>query len=167
MTEPLDEAASMEVEVSLEEGALPEEVEAVRKAFADLNLAAKVEANYVRRGIGDYPWAILIALPLIPFLKAFGEAAGKDAWELLRDLTGKLYEARKRSRAKEGSPVIVDEDTGLWVILDSEIPADAFEQLLEFDISSAEAKHLQWDPVSRRWYDAWDRNAPWNRERGK
>ncbi len=75
--------ASFTIEsVSLDDKAVPEEVEAVREAFRRYGFDPEVEASYLRKSAGLLPWLVAVVLlsPIRSFFDAFGEDAGHDAY---------------------------------------------------------------------------------------
>jgi hypothetical protein len=94
-------------EVMLEAEATADEVAAVRAAFDNVGLPVRVEANYERKGVGDFPWLIHIGAPTVAVLAVlrkpavkFGERLADTFGDIADDWLKGLYQARK---ARQGS----------------------------------------------------------------
>jgi hypothetical protein len=96
--------------------------------------------SYHRRSLGDHPWLVMASLPFVIFFKSFGEQAGKDAAEALREFLKRIFKARQRS-ARDGQVVFIDKDSGIWLTIVGELSVEACRKLLEFDLSQLDDQH--------------------------
>jgi hypothetical protein len=69
-------------EVLLDAAASPGEVAQVEGAFTRAGFQVKPEAAIEHRAAGAVPWVVMVILgtPIVAFLRAFGEEAGRDAY---------------------------------------------------------------------------------------
>lgn len=81
-------------EVSVEEGASKEELDALRALFDEAGAPAVVNAGIIRRSADLLPWAMLIKAPLVAFLTALATRLGTDAAVALETFVAKVYAAR-------------------------------------------------------------------------
>ena len=147
----------IQVGVSLEAEARDDEVAAVRAAFVEAGIDARVEADLELRGAGgQFPWMVVLAVPAAQFLNAFLSEAGKDGYKNLKLLIQRLYDARKAARAPKGGITLVDEETSTWINLPPDLPHEALQQLSEVDLKELPSGTLRWDSKTGRWRDAWD-----------
>ena len=120
------------IDVMLEPSAQTPDIAAVAAAFTAAGIQAEVSAVYARRSADLLPWVIIIGGGFLPwvFLKAAavqgaGDEAGRDGSRALMRLVTALYEARKDSRAKEGTVSIEPSGVREWIapgILEALIP---------------------------------------------
>jgi len=93
--------------VSLNAGASPAEVVAVRQAFALIDVAVEPQPDIIfRSGVQQIPaWVIYVSLftSMGGFFKAFGEEAGKDGYGLVKQWVKALWAAREPWPCKDGS----------------------------------------------------------------
>lgn len=143
--------------VYLEVEASAEEVAAVEQALREAGIDAPVEAAYMRKGIGDFPWILQISGAAIAlFFAGFLPAVGVDAWKGLKALIVKLYEARAGSRAPKGVVILIDEPTHEWILIREDLPDEAWQQLLTMEIPTTKSGQLRWDDKARAWRDTWE-----------
>jgi hypothetical protein len=141
-----------ELEILLDSSATPEEVGVVREAFTDAGLTAKVRPSYERRGTGDLPWVVMVSVPLTAFLTAFAAEAGKDAYKGLKRLVRTIWDKRTKTSGPSGSFTIIDIKSGIWVLLDPDIPDDAYSALSELDLDSLQGSGvLKYDKNQEGW----------------
>lgn len=161
----------MKAQVLLDSRATDGEVAAVRRAFEGVGLEADVSASYEARGARDIPWAIIIAAPAALFLAEFAKAAGKEVGQAagkavvagvamggrrLHELVTRLYEARLTSASPPGSVVLIDDESGTWIMLANGLPEEAARLLIEIPIVETPSGQLVWDFDSSTWRDMLD-----------
>jgi hypothetical protein len=139
--------------LDLEAGATEAERRAVGEAFRWIGFEPGDIGRYERRSLGDHPWAIMASASLAIFLKSFLEQAGHNAADALRDFTRRIFKARESSASPKGQLVIVDEDSGLWLIIPTELPEEACRELLALDLSKLGEEHqaLAYNPQTGKW----------------
>ena len=140
-----------ELEVLLDSSAPAEDVAAVREAFNDVGLAATIRPSLERKGIGDFPWIVMVTVPLTAFLTAFATAAGKDAYQRLKKLVGTIWAKRTKTSGPSGGFTIIDSESGSWISLDPDIPSDAYSALAKLNISSLALSFVKYDKDKKQW----------------
>jgi hypothetical protein len=141
-----------ELEVLLDSSAPAEDVAAVREAFNDAGLMVTVRPSYERKGIGDFPWIVMVSAPLTAFLMAFAAAAGKESYEGLKKLVRSIWAKRTKTSGLSGSFTIVDSKSGVWVLLDPDIPDDAYSALAKLDMDSMKRPNvIKYDKDKKQW----------------
>lgn len=141
--------------------ATPEEVAEVEDAFRSVGV--EPSAGAARRELGAGAWTLAATLPVGAFLTALVEQAAADAWRRLAEFVGRLRRAR---RDEAGAPgrllVLTDRESGLQVVLEPDLPPEAFRQLLALDLSAYRHGPLHYDASRGRWrseLDEWERGS--------
>jgi hypothetical protein len=139
--------------LDLEAGATEVERRAVSEAFRSIGFEPGDIGRYERRSLGDHPWVIMASASLAIFLKSFLEQAGHNAADALRDFTRRVFKARESSTSPKGQLVLVDDDSGLWVMIPTELPVEACRELLELDLSrlGKDYQALVYNPQTGKW----------------
>jgi hypothetical protein len=153
-------------------GGLPEQDERLLlDVLSDCGAEGRVETVDVRRGDNaTLAWVVLAALPLQAFLSALGGKAAEDTYAKLRALTGRLARghrsreaapaAGRQAPARSPAPLILlDSDTGLQIVLEADLPADAYRELVAMDLSKFSIGPLHYDQARRRWRSERDEAA--------
>ena len=127
--------------------------EAVRIAaeFSSVGLTADLRVVAPKRSVGDVAWLLLAALPLQPFFNRLAEDFADDVHERLKTFVTRVL--RRRPSANRPKPVLVLQDTlsGVQVVLEPDLPAESYRQLLTFDLSTVRRGPLHYDLHRRRW----------------
>ncbi|MFJ2815938.1 hypothetical protein [Streptomyces sp. NPDC087294] len=139
----------------------PEEQE-LATLFGELGApASRVRRRAPHRGPEELHWLVLASLPLQGFLAGIGAEAVKDAYQGLKALVSRLAH-------RDGSPapgpvprplVLQDERTGLRVVLEGDLPQEAYEQLAVLDLSRFALGPVHYDRAHGRWRSELDEAA--------
>ncbi|MGA5564727.1 hypothetical protein ACPCUV_26660 [Streptomyces platensis] len=90
------------------------------------------------------PWLVLISLPMQSFLSS----AGEDAYQALRNAVRDLFRATVQAR---NSAILEDDSSGIQVILESDLPDDAYQQLRDLDLRQFSVGPLIYDRNRHCW----------------
>jgi hypothetical protein len=127
--------------------------EAVRIAaeFSSVGLTADLRVVAPKRSVGDIAWLLLAALPLQPFFNRLADDFADDVHERLKTFVTRVL--RRQPSANRPKPVLVLQDTlsGVQVVLEPDLPAESYRQLLTFDLSTVRRGPLHYDLHRRRW----------------
>jgi hypothetical protein len=121
--------------------------------FATAGIVVQVSTVPPRRDSATLGWVVLAALPLQAFLSAIGTKTAEDSYAKLRAAVHRLT----GRRGAGGHPadrlplVLQDGDTGLQIILEPDLPAEAYRQLTELDLTEFRIGPLHYDQRRRRW----------------
>ena len=141
-------------EVILEAEATEEEVAGVEAELREVGLDWPVSAALERRGLGDYPWVIMLAgTPTVifgVFAKKFTELAAEDAYKGVKSWVQRLA---SRRRDPNGTITINDPASGTVIVLDPELPDEAYRQLQNVDPArdGGDLGFLSWSQKDQRW----------------
>ena len=111
-----------------------------------------------RRGVGDLPWLVLAALPLHAFLGSLGTTLAEEASASLKRLVGHVRRAQGEAAPPPSVLVLQDAASRLQVVLEADLPTDAYEALLSLDLSKFRKGPLHYDRQHRRWRSELDEN---------
>lgn len=139
------------MEVLLDVSASQEEVEDVRRAFSAAGVDAEVLAAYERKGIGEFPWIVMITAPTTMFFTAIAAAAGKDAYNAVKNLVQAVWAARTKGSGPRGNVILNDEQVGIWIALEPDLPAEAYEKLASLDLTRFKTEPLKYDRERGEW----------------
>ncbi|MFG3258314.1 hypothetical protein [Streptomyces sp. NPDC048172] len=141
------------VERDVSEAAEKELVE----ALARHGVALRTRRVLAHRGPSELQWAVLIALPLQGFLSGLGTEAVKDAYAALKSAVRRV--TRREQPADSRPLVLQDAASGLRVVLEADLPGEAYEQLVGMDLTPFRHGPLHYDRARRRWRSELDEAA--------
>jgi hypothetical protein len=149
-------------EVLLDAEATEDEVAGVESVLREAGLDWPVSAAYYRRGIGDFPWVIMLAGPpsvivglfAKKFTEKLAERAAEDAYVSLKKWVQRLA---SRRRDRNGTITINDPASGTVIVLDPELPDEAYRELPSIDPEKdgGESGYLSWNDEEGRWAPPW------------
>jgi hypothetical protein len=145
-------------EVLLDAEATADEVAGVEAELREVGIDWPVFAAYERRGIGDYPWVIMLAgTPSVifgVFATKFAELAAEDAYVGLKKWVQRLAARRRDSN---GTITIEDPASHTTVVLDPQLPDQAYRELPGVDLEkeAGESGYLSWNDEEGRWAPPW------------
>lgn len=158
MAEP--ESITAEILVTAEIS--PEDEHAIVDEFTALGVTARARMVLAQRGAGEVQWLILATLPLQAFLSALGSSLADGAVQALKRLAGRVR--GKKPGATSPGPVLVLQDTAtrLQIVLDADLPADAYRALVSLDLSRFRTGPLRYDWHRGEWRSELDE---WRQQR--
>ena len=152
MADKTDEDSVPSLNVVLESEALPCDVNAVEDVVRDAGISAIVKPTFLRMSAGELPWVIFLLTPVwvffAAFLKAAGQEAGREAYQLMRRFIAQLYQAR---RSANGSIALWHPDTHSQISLEPDLPDEAYRQLTQMGPELLEGSHWTWDHGQNQW----------------
>ena len=120
--------------------------------FETVGLTAELREVPPRRALGDIAWLVLAAVPLKPFFDQLAKDSAADAYQRLKTFVDKV--SRRSNRQAVVPPKVLllqDSTTGVQVVLEPDLPAEAYPQLLSFDLASIHRGPLHYDRHHRQW----------------
>lgn len=131
----------MDAEVRFSEGVAGDQA----SAFEDKLRSAGLDIIRTRGGLVEtIPWLVLIGLPMQSFLSSLGEDAYQTFKKAVRDLF--------KSTGDPGDSAILEDDlSGIQVILESDLPEDAYRQLRVLDLRHFSSGPLRYDRNEHCW----------------
>ena len=115
------------------------------------------------RGSEQLHWLVLAALPLHAFLSGLGSAAAQDVAQGLKRLVGRVVGAHRKTAPSAQVLVLQDAATRLQVVLEADLPAEAYEALVALDLSVFRQGPVHYDRQRGRWRSELDE---WQQRQG-
>jgi hypothetical protein len=107
---------------------------------------------------------VLAALPLQAFLGGLGSEAAKGTLEGLKRLVAVVVGGRSEAARPDQVLVLEDPTSQLQIVLEADLPSDAYRQLVRIDLSAIRQGPLHYDRQRSTWrseLDEWrQRQAP-------
>ena len=129
-----------------------EEAAQLAQEFETVGLTADLREVSPRRSIGDIAWLVLAAVPLKPFFDQLAKDTATDAYQRLHSLVGKICHGRQPQAAESPKVLLLqDSTTGVQIVLEPDLPAEAHQQLLTFDLTTIHRGPLHYDRHRRQW----------------
>lgn len=133
-----------------------EEEQAIVEAFRALGVAARARMVPTRRSLEQLQWLVLAALPLHAFLSELGSAAAQDAAQCLKRLVGRVVGTKRATASSEQVLVLQDAVTRLQVVLEADLPLDAYQALVALDLSVFRQGPVHYDRQRGKWHSELD-----------
>jgi hypothetical protein len=89
-----------------------------------------------RRGLDQLQWLVLATLPLHAFLSGLGSAAAEDAATGLKRLVGQAVGDHRKKASPGQVLVLQDAETRLQVVLEADLPGEAYQALIALDLTA-------------------------------
>jgi len=139
----------------------PDLADQVAAAFAAAGVEVQAHARPPVRGADDITWLVLAVLPLQAFLASLGGKVADDVYRQLTNLFAKFGDhAGAKAPSEDGDQqpeqapaplVLQDAVTGVQVVLDNDLPADGYQQLLRLDLAPFRFGPVHYDRAASRW----------------
>lgn len=137
--------------------------------LAGCGASTQVQATPAHRGeSAALTWIVLAVLPLQAFLAALGSKLADDGYAQIRTLVKRLAAGRHqppdpgpagRSAGPPAPLVLLDRGTGLQIVLEADLPAEAYRQLTALDLSQFSTGPVHYDLARGRWRAELDETA--------
>ncbi len=141
-----------------------EESAQLAQEFEAVGLTVDLREVSPRRSLGEIAWLALAAVALKPFFDQLAKDSSTDAYKPLQSLVSKVFHGRHPQAAESPKVLLLqDSKTGVQVVLEPDLPAEAHEQLLIFDLATIHRGPLHYDRHRRQWrseLDEADRSTP-------
>lgn len=128
-----------------------EEEQAIVEAFRSLGVAARTRMVPTRRGLEQLHWLVLATLPLQAFLSGLGSAVAQDVAKGLKRLVVRVIGAKHKTAPSEQVLVLQDAVTRLQVVLEADLPAEAYQALVALDLAAFRQGPVHYDRERGRW----------------
>jgi hypothetical protein len=148
--------AEMSVELLLAPELSAAQEEELTSLFAGLGIKPEIRRRFTHRGPAELDLLVLLVLPLQTFLSGLGSQLVNDVYECvksaIRARKNHSRQGRQERQDRELVPLVLqDNSTGLRIVLESDLPAEAIRQLVALDISAYHIGPLHYDQHRHAW----------------
>ncbi|MCG8920748.1 hypothetical protein L6E12_33825 [Actinokineospora sp. PR83] len=123
--------------------------------FSGYGCAVESRRELAHRGPSDLEWLVLAALPLQAFLTGLGTEAVKDIYTGVKRLAGR----RPGARASAAPLGLQDSASGVRVVLEDDLTAEAYKALATVDLSAFRHGPVHYDRHRKAWRSELDEAA--------
>jgi hypothetical protein len=138
-------------QVLVTDGVAPDQVQTLVEDLASLGVPASSRVVPPHRGIDKVQWLVLVALPLQAFLTGLVDKLAEDAYKSLKSLVGRALGKPSSTTGKAKVLMLQDPATRLQIVLEDDLPAEAYQHLLQLDLEAVRDGPLYYDRQQTRW----------------
>jgi hypothetical protein len=146
----MDSSASIAADVLLRPETSAADEHEVMEAFATIGVAATTRLAPTQRTLNGAEWLVLAVLPLQAFLSSLGSKLAEEVYHGLKDVVGRLLN-RSGPRRHEGALLLQDTATGLQIVLEPDLPIEAYRQLVTLDLTAFDGGPVRYDRSRSAW----------------
>jgi hypothetical protein len=140
----------LEAEVFIAADVSSEQQQEVIDSFRALGVATRARVVPSRRGLGEIQWLVLAMVPMQAFLGGIGSKLAEDAYQGLTRLVGRALGDQPKA-TPDKVLVLQDTTTRLQVVLEADLPAEAYQRLVTLDLSAIRRGPLHYDRHRGEW----------------
>jgi hypothetical protein len=142
----------LQADIFVDEQLPPEQQDLIAGALAMPGFSVRVRIMPPRRAASDLQWLVLAVLPVQAFLSGIGTEIANHAYERFQEAVRTLLRRKHPDQPGATRPVVLqDATTGLRIVLEPDLPADGYRQLLTLDLSPFRLGPLHYDRAKHRW----------------
>jgi hypothetical protein len=152
----MNDSGPLAAEILVTAEASAEEEQAIVEAFRALDISTRTRMVPTHRGLEQLQWLVLATLPLHALLSGLGSAAAQDLAQGLKRLVGRVLGARDKTGIAPQVLVLQDAETRLQVVLEADLPAEAYQALVALDLSAFRQGPVHYDRQRGKWRSEMD-----------
>jgi len=140
----------------------PEDLDQLLGDLRAIGLNPQLRPVATRRGVSDLPWLVLLALPMKLFFETLMQQLAGDAYLRLKTIAARVLHGQHGSEDNRRVLVLEDTTTGLLVMLEPDLPPEAYQRLFHTDLSAFARGPLHYDRSRQQWrseLDEWERQS--------
>jgi hypothetical protein len=133
----------------------------IAEAFRSFGVVTRTRVVPPRRGVGELQWLVLAAVPLQAFVGALASRFAEDAYKGLKRLVSQTLGGHSEAPGPEQVLVLQDPVSRLQVVLEADLPTEAYQQLVSVDFSAVRRGPLHYDRQRHAWrseLDEWEQS---------
>ena len=146
----MDSSAPIAADVLVRSGMSTADEYDLAEAFATIGVAATTRLAPTQRTLNGVEWLVLALLPLQAFLSGLGSKLAEDAYHELKDVVDRTLR-RSHPQRREQALVLQDTATGLQVVLEPDLPIEAYRRLVTLDLSAFRHGPVRYDRSRNAW----------------
>ncbi|GDY31980.1 hypothetical protein [Gandjariella thermophila] len=127
--------------------------------FGAMGFHAESRRKLPHRGAAELDWLVLAALPLHAFLSGLGSAAVKDVYRAVKTVARRATGRRKTETGHRVPLILQDSESKLQIVLEDDLPVEAYHQLVALDLTSYRLGRLRYDRQRGTWRSERDEAA--------
>ena len=131
-----------------------EEASQIAGEFRAIGVVPDVRVAAPRRSIEAIVIAVLVSLPMQALVTQLTNDFADDAYSRLKALVTKVLH-RKQPAETAGTAkqvmVLQDTETGVRIVIEPDLPAESFQQLLSLDLTKVAHGPVHYDLGRKRW----------------
>ncbi|HEX6352952.1 hypothetical protein [Actinophytocola sp.] len=151
--------AAHHAELLFDSDVTEDEEEHVAAVFTGFGYQIHSRRRRTHRGPDDLGWLVLAALPLQAFLSALGAEAVKDVYAGVKKLARRVPKAGTKATDGRIPLVLQDLQSNLRIVLEDDLPAEAYRKLITLDLTAYKIGPLHYDRHRRAWRSELDEAA--------
>lgn len=143
--------SSPRVELLLD-GKVSDEIERQLVAtFNRVGFATECRRKLADRDAAELSWLVLAALPIHAFLSGLSSEAAKDVYASVKALTRRKGKGGAHDSDRRIPLVLQDSDSGLRIVLEEDLPIEAYQLLIGLDLAAYQVGPLHYDRYRGVW----------------
>jgi hypothetical protein len=146
----MDSTAPIAADVLIRPGTSTDDEYDVVEAFTKMDVVATTRLAPTQRSLNGVEWLVLAVLPLQAFLSGLGSKLAEDVYYELKDVVGRILRRSNPGR-RERALVLQDTVSGLQVVLEPDLPIEAYRRLVELDLSAFRHGPVRYDRSRNAW----------------
>jgi hypothetical protein len=121
------------------------------EAFTMAGIDAHARVIPAHRGAGELQWLVLAALPLQAFLSGLGSAMAESVSHVLNRIVRKISQTEHPATQSNRVLILQDAGTRLQIVLEADLPSQAYDALMSVDLSKYRTGPLHYDQQRHEW----------------
>jgi hypothetical protein len=127
------------------------EEDELNEALAELGFTPTAKELPTVRGADSLNALALMIIPLHAFLTATGSRLAADAYPKFKNGIRRILNRQPQSVTQPQPLVVQDTATGIKIVMERDLPDEAYEALRKLDLSSFKQGPVDWDVTRKRW----------------
>jgi hypothetical protein len=119
--------------------------------FRGFGFSTECRRELAYRGAAELGWVALAALPLHAFLSGIASEAIRDVYVSVKKLAARKTRNNGQPAVSQYPLVLQDAGSGLQIILEDDLPIEAYQQLIKLDLTAYRIGPLHYDRHRRAW----------------
>ncbi|GAA1970533.1 hypothetical protein [Catenulispora subtropica] len=137
--------------MQLDAGIPPGEENELREALAAAGFDLLAQDLPKVRGMENLDAVALLMIPLHAFLTTAGEHLAADAYPRFKNAVRRLLHRPAKDETRPAPLIVQDTATGLKVVMERDLPDEAYEALRTLDLTAFRTGPVDWDRGRGRW----------------
>jgi hypothetical protein len=123
----------------------------LKEALADLGFLPTAKELPTVRSADTLNALALMMIPLHAFLSATGSKMAAEAYPKFKNGIRRILHKQPESLAQPQPLVVQDTATGIRIVMERDLPDEAYDALRNLDLAKFRKGPVDWDPLRKRW----------------